>query len=206
MKVNVITPPAALPVSLDEAKEHLRIDFDLDDNEENLLDLYLRAACNHIEQVICKRAFVTQTLELVMDHWPGYEIILPRPPLQEVLSVKYRDTYGHEYIVDPASYIVDTDSEPGRIVPANGRSWPTNQLLYPVNAIRIQYKAGYPPGGEDDNDLTINIPADLKNAILLLTAQLYEYREPIMVGSASFINEVPFAVNALCYNYRIGIV
>lgn len=202
MKVNIIIPPAKLPVTLQEAKDHLRVDHN---DEDSLIELYLKAACNHIERVICKRAFVTQTLELVMDNWPGYEIMLPRPPLQEVISVKYTDAEGVEHIIDPADYIVDTDNEPGRIVPRDGCGWPAGGL-YPVNAIKIQYKAGYPPGGEGGDDLTANIPADLINAILLLTAQLYEYREPTLVGSASFVNKVPFAVEALCFDHRVGIV
>lgn len=200
MKVNIIIPPAKLPVTLQEAKDHLRVDHN---DEDSLIELYLKAACNHIERVICKRAFVIQTLELVLDSWPIYEIKLPRPPLQEVLSVKYTDADGVEHTIDPGEYIVDKDSEPGRIVPIDG--W-TACPLYPVNAIKIQYKAGYPPGGEGGDDLTANIPADLINAILLLTAQLYEYREPILVGSASFVNKVPFAVEALCFDHRVGIV
>jgi uncharacterized phiE125 gp8 family phage protein len=61
---------------------------------------------------------------------------------------------------------VDAFSEPGLICFAYGKSWPAT---YPeTNAVRIRFVAGY--GAAAD------VPCEIKHAILLKVADLYEYR------------------------------
>ena len=145
MPLKIITPPAIEPVTLTELKAHLRITHD---DEDSILTTYLQAARMYTETTLCWRAFIEQELELVKDYFPRYQegseiIKLPRPPLQSVTSITYRTRDGTVETVDAADYIVDTDSEPARIVPAVDETWPSDSL-YPVNAVRVRYTAGYP--------------------------------------------------------------
>ena len=139
MAVKLITPPIVEPVTLQQLKDHLRITHD---DEDTILETYLKAARMYAETTLCWRAFIEQELELVKDSF-SRQIKLPRPPLQSVTSITYTDKDGATETVDAADYIVDTDSEPPRIVTAYGKSWPV-ATLYPVSAVRVRYTAGYP--------------------------------------------------------------
>ena len=139
MPLQVITPPAVEPVTLTEFKDHLRITHA---DEDDILALYLKAARQYAETTLCWRAFIEQELEMSYDRFPRY-FRLPRAPLQSVTSIIYRLRDGTLETIAPADYIVDTDSEPGRIVPAVDERWPSDSL-YPLNAVRVLYAAGYP--------------------------------------------------------------
>ena len=135
-----ITPPVVEPLTLTEAKVHLRRDDITTD--DSLIAALIATARAHIEAVT-NRALCTQTLETVMDEWPAEGFFLiPRPPLQSVSSVKYTDSSGTQATWGSSNYIVDTDSKPGRISPGYSVSWPT-ATLQPVSAIRVRYVAGH---------------------------------------------------------------
>ncbi len=159
--MKLIMEPTVEPVTLEEVKQHCRVDHS---DEDTLIEAYLKAATRYAESTLCWRAFVEQTLELTLDKFQD-EIRLPRPPLQEVVSVKYFDKDNTEQTVDTDVYIVDTDSEPGRVIKADGKSWPTD--LRQVNAVKVRYKAGYPMeeveaegeavGTGDDSETVFNL-------------------------------------------------
>jgi len=132
------------------------------------------------------RALCTQTWELVLDNWPcGDSVDIPKPPLQSITDIKYKDEDGTETTWAAANYIVDTDSFLGRVALAYGINWP-NETLYPVGAIRIRFIAGY--------GLAADVPRTTKMALLLLIGHWYEQREGV---SEKTMQEVPFAVKAL---------
>ncbi|GMA52064.1 hypothetical protein GCM10025857_34210 [Alicyclobacillus contaminans] len=209
MILRVFTQPTTEPVTLDEAKLYLRVDGSDEDTLINALIATAREYCESFQN----RAYITQTLELTLDQFPGYltgphsswmhegyrtrhhrrhhaEIRLPRPPIQSVESVTYTDDTGTTTTLDPETYIVDTDSEPGRIVPASGQCWPCVRLQ-PINGVRIRYVAGY---GD-----TNAVPNRVKQAIQLLVGHWYLNREA--VGNVG--GEVEFAVKALLSQERV---
>jgi len=158
--VKVVTPPAAEPVSLTEAKKRLRVTVDAEDDDLTALV----AECREIAEDECGRAFVTQTLALHLDGFPrGRRTIdLPRPPLQSVTSVAYYDAAGDLQTLDSAEYHVATGSEPGRVVPvADGGGWPATQAGRPGSVV-VTYVAGY--------GLAAAVPRSAKAAVLALVA------------------------------------
>ena len=183
MAIKVITPPALEPVTLGEARLHCRVD--VEDDDDVLLRLIM-AAREYAEQREC-RAYLTQTLELYLDCWPARnEIRLPRPPLQSVTSVKYYDEDDAEYTLSSTTYLVDSVSQPGRLVLKSGQSWPS-ATLRPANAIVIRFVAGWASLGE--------LPLRIKQAMLLLIGHWYENREATITGTIS--REIEFAVSSL---------
>ncbi len=160
-----ITAPASEPVTLAEAKLHVRQDLDADDT---LITGLITAAREEVER-ISWHGLLTQTWELVLDRWPACDAIeLPHPPLQSVTSVKYTDSNGVETTWSAANYVVDTDSVPGRIVLGFNVAWPLF-VLQPTGGIRIRYVAGWTSAA--------NVPQALKQAMLLLVGHWYENRE-----------------------------
>lgn len=158
----LVTPPAEEPVTLAEAKLHLRVDIPDDDL---LIEALLVAAREYVE-MYTRRQLVTATWQLQLDTWLPC-IRPPKPPLQGVTEIEYLDTSETLQAVDPTTYRVDTAREPGRIVLATGVSWPS---LAPVpGAVQVTYDAGYGAASA--------VPETFKSAIKLLCADLYEHRE-----------------------------
>lgn len=189
MAIKVITPPSTEPVTLAEARLHLRVDETADDA---LITGLITAAREEIERRSW-HALCTQTLELVLDAWPCNGVIrIPRPPLQSVTSVTYTDSAGAVTTWSSSDYIVAGDKIPGEIVPGYGLTWPST-TLYPREAIRVRYTAGF--GAAAD------VPQSLRQAVLLLVGTWYENREGIATSGA-VPHAVPFAVDALVMNYH----
>lgn len=188
MNLTLITAPATEPITIDEAKLHLRVDHD---SEDTIIDRLITVARRHVE-LYQRRALITQTWQIWLDEWPqdGAKR-LPRPPLQSVTSAKYYGTDDTEYTFD--EYSVDTDSEPGRVYLNYGESWPSTTLR-PAHAIVIEYVAGY--GDADD------VPRNVVQAMLLLIGHLYENREAIMTTGMNAVS-VPMTVDALLSMDRI---
>ncbi len=188
--LRVITPPSVEPVTVAEVKAQARVDLA---DEDTLIQGYIRAARETLERLLW-RAFITQTLELTLDGWPeGSEIRLPRPPLQSVTAVRYTTEDGTLKTLDPALYVVDTASEPGRVVLKRGTSWPS-ETLAPAAGVKVEYVAGY-------GDQASDVPESIRQAILLLAAHWYEHREAVSEGR---MVEVPMGVWWLVEPLRIA--
>jgi hypothetical protein len=71
---------------------------------------------------------------------------LPYPRLQTVDEIKYIDRANVLQTLDPTTYQVDAESEPGRIAPITTQIWPFTELslLAPaLNAITLKFTCGY---------------------------------------------------------------
>ncbi len=100
MRLKLITAPAAEPITLAKAKNHLKVDS----NDENALITALITAARQLGERETKRAFITQTWKLYLDESPS-EIEIPKPPLQSVESIK---------TISAVESIVDLDSNAGQ--------------------------------------------------------------------------------------------
>ena len=121
-----------------------------------MIQLYIQAARSYVdaEDGFLGRGLVTQTWLLTLDEFPTDEIKIPMPPLQSIVNIAYDDPGGNSTTVSADDYYVDVAKEPGWIVPIT--AWPTP--LDAINAVRIQFVAGYAPNEDSPADLTANIP------------------------------------------------
>jgi len=188
--LTLVTPPAAEPVSLTEAKAHLRVEITDDDT---VITNLITTARVDLENAT-SRAWITQTWDLVLDDFPASdEIKIPRPPLQSVTSITYKDKDGNSFTFDAANYVVDVDAKPGRVVLADASTWP-GATLYPAGAVRVRFVAGY--GDADD------VPKPLRQALLLLLGHYYENREAVLVSAGINPAVLPLAIDRLIAHYR----
>lgn len=138
-----MTAPQTEPISVVEAKAHLRVDVD----DENDLINTLRSAAREYGETCTHRAFVTQSWDDKRCGFPGYDeaIWLPRPPLISVTSVTYIDTAGVTQTWSSSLYTVIAPAGPkasaGSIVPNYGQIYPATRDV--VNAVTIRFVAGY---------------------------------------------------------------
>ncbi len=184
------TQPAVEPVTLAEAKAHLRVDTADDDTYITGL---VRAAREWVEQYLDRTLVHTQWV-MRFDRFPPdgtLDIELPRPPMVAsgtATAVALTFTYenGDTATYSTASFRVDRASTPGAVKTLYGQTWPPH--LQDDNAISVTWWAGYGPSGSD-------VPQGVKNAMLLYVHELYEKR-----GNA----EPPDAAKALLDAYRWG--
>lgn len=191
MNLKIITAATIEPVSLTEAKAHLRI---TDSNSDTLITSLIAAARQHCE-AITNRALASVTYELIMDSFPE-KIVLPMSPVESVTSIKYKDSDGIETTLASTEYIL-YNSEPAVVIPDYGISFPSF-TPYPTGAIKIRFVAGYKT---TSTDASLLIPEAIKQAILLIIGHFYENRQEYIVGQT--IAKIPLAAEALLYPYRI---
>jgi len=83
MRLKLKTVPAIEPITLEEAKLHLKVDS----ADDNTLISGLITTARELAEKETKRAFITQVWQMFFDEAPD-EIEIPKPPLQSVESIK----------------------------------------------------------------------------------------------------------------------
>lgn len=201
----VVSQPSQEPVTLAEAKSHLRIDGSDDDT---LIGFCIGASRQYFENA-CQIHIASKTVQLALDsfpvtvpnlsvtsninypfqtkYYPFDGVIYLTGPVSSVESVAYTDTALAEQAL--GSYRVDLISNPARITYAS--AWPTTAKI--TNAVRVNYTAGFANGA---------VPKLLKAGILFYVAHLYENREAVTTGS---LTETPLAVESIILQYSSGV-
>lgn len=179
----VVTPTATLPVTLQEAKAHLKVDFDDDDAE---IEGMIATAFDWLQPPTgaLAHSIASQTLCLDLRYWPNDCVKLPAGPVTTITSVKYFDEANAEQTLDPSLYFADRD------VLLWTDAFTAPSLYERPGAVRITYATGF-----------ATFPPALRMAILRIVKQLYDYRDEL-VERATFDPEV-FGVDALIMPYRV---
>jgi len=156
--------PWTLPVTLQEAKNHLRVIG----SDDDAYILALISAATNIAEAFQNRTYMQRQRVYKLDEFPAM-VNLPYPPVTMVNAIQYVDANGQTQTLSSAKYQVDLDSGFARVMPAYGESWPTIRSV--LGAVSISYTAGY--------EKVDDVPAEIKQAILLIVGHLYENRENV---------------------------
>lgn len=216
LSFSVSVPPAVEPVSLALCKLHLRADYPEDDP----LISGLITGARQWSEVYTRRAFFNQTIVLSLDafplycydsgtippsmqrsyaysaYWDALAIRLPRPIAQSITSITYRDLSNTVQTLDPSTYYLDPTSEPARIVPMPGLTWPSTQLYLP-GSVQITYVTG----SYGDGIAVNTIPATITSAMLLFIGHLYENRQGV---SELALKNIPMGITALLDSVKMA--
>lgn len=176
------------PVTLAEAKLWAKVD---ETDDDALITALITAATDWCE-MFCRRTFVTTTLTESVTSFDEME--LPLPPLVSITSIVYTDTGGTTATVSSSIYTTDTTVEPGELILDYGQSWPADSRG-DQNGITVTYVGGYGAASA--------VPEAIKTAIKMLVAHWYEHRTA--VTDLSRVQEVPMAVKALLWAYRVQV-
>lgn len=187
MALVLTSAPLAEPVTLDEAKAHLRVDGA---NEDVLIASLILTSRLQVEAAL-DLALIDQSWTLQLDHWPARgDVEIPLSPLKAVGPVRVKDAAGTLMTVAPTSYLTDLVSRPPRIV-FNGGALP--QPGSKAAGIEIAFTAGFGETGA-------SVPAPLKHAVLLLIAHWYECRATSGVGALD--TRIPQQISDLIAPFR----
>ena len=188
----LVTGPLVEPVTLAELKLHLRLGTDT--TEDTMLAALIVAARDYVETVT-RRALITQTWDYWLEKFPGEDYFdVPLGNLQSVTSLKYKDSDGTETTMTVTTeYLVDINSDPGRIFLPYGETWPSF-TAYPYKPITLRFICGYGSSAS-------SVPDPIKVAIKILASHFYENRE--LVNPGAELKEIPMSVDSLLATYRL---
>ncbi len=165
MNPKIIIDATEEPISLGEAYQHLRIDYDSDEPVDSaLISLYLKAAREHCEQFLgCSIA--NKILEYTIPKFQD-KIFLPFAPVNEIVSVTYETgEYDSDGLAVPytfTDYVLINDYIQAKTSFPDGSN------------VKIRYLAGY--GFESDS---FPLPSLIKIGILLTLTHFYENRQDV---------------------------
>ena len=180
--------PSETPVTLTEAKAHLRVDHS---DEDTYISSLIDAAAAMIDgSGSLGRAMVTQTWAQWVAPAPGV-VRVPMGPFIALTDVSYYDTDSVLQAATLSDFEVRLDGDFVTVQPKTGKAWPTTDPR--KDAIRITFTAGF--GAASD------VPSGLKHAILLLVGLWYEHRE---AASDLTLKDIPKGVDALIGMERVG--
>lgn len=220
--VKVIERANVEPITLQQAKLHLRVDDEAGSPSAHPDDPLITALITAARQW-CEAysgfSFAEQTVELggrafnaasafrynnqalSQTNTSGYSyyssyIELPLSPVSQILEVNYTSDLGVSNVVSAAEYVLDDYVRPPRLYAAAGTVWPLAKADSP-NVCRIRYRAGYnAPGGSPDPN---PIPEMAIAAIKLMLTHLYENRAEVEQAAAgsTLSHQIPLGAQAL---------
>jgi uncharacterized phiE125 gp8 family phage protein len=207
MPIQLITPPVQEPVSLAEAKAHLRVDFEDDD----ALIASLLVAARQAAESVTHRQLVSARWRLVLDSFPGpslmgvpagksftlpgHAILIPKSPVASVVEIRYLDMENTPQVMPPQNYTVDVACEPARITPVFGQIWPI--ALPQIGAVTVTFDAGYGEPAE--------VPEGIKSWFKLRVGSMYAHREEVASLTRGRIDPLPF-IDGLLDPYRVNFI
>ncbi|MGC1495657.1 MAG: head-tail connector protein [Sulfitobacter sp.] len=180
-------PDAALPV--DAFKAHLRLGsgFGQDDVQDAVLKSFLRAAMATIEARTGK-VLISRSFSWSLTFWRDASAqVLPVAPVGAVTRVALVARDGAASDVDASVYWLERDAQRPRLR-SSGSALPG---IPSAGAVLIEFDAGYGAAWGD-------LPSDLSQAVLMLAAHYYEFRDD--TGQAD--GSMPFGVSSLIERFK----
>ena len=198
MKYNSVTRatgPAVEPLTVAEAKLHLRVDTTEDDTYIGTL---ITAAREWVENYL-DRTLITTQLILRAAEFPTEELELARPPMvasgtATAVVITYTLADTTTATLSTALYRVDRTSTPGNVAPIINGTWPSD-VIEDANAVAVTYWAGYGP-------TSASVPATIRHAMLMLIGHWYDRRSAVLTGTIS--KPIEFAVESLLASNNWG--
>jgi len=184
---NLVTPPALEPITLDEAKAHLRVEHDLDDQ---LIESLISSATNSVELTL-NRALINQTWVHTFDKFPGVLTCDLQAGVSSITSITYQDTANVQQTL-PADVYELTGGTVSGFRLAYGKEWPS--VLDHKDSVSVTVVVGY---GATRHD----VPQAIRQAMLLLIGNWYENRESTVIGTITA--QLPHAVDLLLRGYKV---
>ena len=172
-----------------EAKTHLRIDFSNDDTYIDNLVRVAEATC----EKYTNRYFLDTTVIQHCDTWEETKILYSSP-VSAVSSIKYYDNDGVLTTWTTDDYDVSL-VDPCRIALADTKAYPSVQDR--IAAIQVEYVVGY-------GSAASSVPLQIKQAMLVMVAQMYENRQSVIVGRTAA--KIPMTAEYLLDQYKIQLL
>lgn len=188
----VAVRPSTMPLTVNEVKEHLKLNVD-ETAQDALLKILIRAATEFAERYT-KRDFITRTYETFRDSFAG-RLELRRNPIQSITKVEYLKSGTLTTVSSDVYFLISSNSYP-HIALETGQVWPTDIDLR-EEVVKITFDAGY------GNTLS-SVPDSLREGLLQHIAAMYANRGDCDESSSAIDERLLPVASRLIYNmYRI---
>ncbi len=162
-KIVLETAGTAL-LTANELRTHLRID---DPIEDAYLETIITTVQQQLEEVHWTQ-FTTATYDQYFDAWTD-PLVLSRPPLGSITTVKYTDNDGTLQTVADTVYEAGEVLGVGTVRRKFNQNWPTDKRAH-EDTIVVRFTCGH--------GVASAVPAAIKHAVKLMCGHLYWHREP----------------------------
>lgn len=189
----LVTAPASEPITLAEAKAHLRVEtaFEADDDPIALLLQAARELC----EAEVDRSFVNTTWDYVVDRFPSFAegtfLRIPKADLVSVTSLSYVDAAAASQSLTEGVGFAARIGPGGGVYPYQGTTWPTTHSER-LGCVTVRCVVGF-------GATAASVPAAVKAAILLTLGHLYEHR-----GDGA--DQLPASARAVLSAQRWGVL
>lgn len=178
------------PITIEQARMQIGL-ASTDSSLDTLLTPLISAAREYVEKYT-NRCLITATWVAYLDSFDRWGIELFKLPVSEITSVKYYDTNNAlQTLVEDTNYVTDIVTEPARLYPASGESWP--DTYDKPNAVEITFKSGY-------GATAASVPSTIKAVMLMIITHMEANR-----GDEGF-RVLPPTINLLLNDYRLEII
>jgi len=186
----VITPASTYPVSLTEAKSHLKVDTTADDT---YIESIIKAA-TQLSEEYTNRFFIDTVIEQTCSSFADLQTLF-KSKVSSVVTVRYYDNDNSLQTLNPTIYNALLNYEPSQIQLADGQSFPS--ITKRNDAVVARYTVGYGAAASD-------VPDVIKQAILLTIGNFYQNRNSVVIGRIA--TELPMNVKWLLDTYKVQTV
>lgn len=203
MEYRILSQPVSEPITLADARAHLRI-IAYGSPESHPDDAYVTQLISEAREWVEKhlnRSLATKTIEFYANEFKEkYELSLL--PIQSVDSITYLADDNTIKTVGASVYKFKAYESAAKLILASNQHLPTD-LIGEEDAITITVTAGYTNGTSPD---TYPLPHPIKAAMLLIIGHLYENRQEDVLGNTRIsFNSLPMGVYNLLQPYRLGL-
>ena len=185
----VVTPATSNPLTLTEAKTHLKVDTTADDT---FITNLIRSATSSAQEYT-NRFFIATTIQQFGDKWEDISNLF-KSPVASVTVIKYVDPSGSLQTLSTDVYFVDDVNKPARIGLKPNQSFP--EIIDRLNAIYVEYVVGIAAGPDE-------VDEGIRQALLLTIGNWYQNRQAVVTGTIA--TELPMNAKFLLDQYKIQV-
>ena len=185
----VVTAATENPITLTEAKTHLKVDTTADDT---FITNLIKSATSSAQEYT-NRFFIQTTIQQVGDKWEDISNLFKSPVLS-VTNIKYVDPDGTLQTLNTDIYFLDDVNKPARIGLKPNQSYP--QIIDRLNAVQVNYIVGLAAGPDE-------VDEGIRQALLLTIGNWYQNRQAVVTGTIA--TELPMNAKFLLDQYKIQV-
>ena len=185
----VVTPATSNPITLTEAKTHLKVDTTADDT---FITNLIKSATSSAQEYT-NRFFIATTIQQVGDKWEDISNLFKSPVLS-VTNIKYVSTDGILTTLNSSVYFLDDVNKPARIGLKPNQSYP--EIIDRLNAVQVNYVVGLAAGPDE-------VDEGIRQALLLTIGNWYQNRQAVVTGTIA--TELPMNAKFLLDQYKIQV-
>jgi len=185
----VVTPATENPITLTEAKTHLKVDTTADDT---FITNLIKSATSSAQEYT-NRFFIQTTIQQVGDKWEDISNLF-KSPVASVTNIKYVDPDGTLQTLNTDIYFLDDVNKPARIGLKPNQSYP--DIINRLNAVQVNYIVGLAAGPDE-------VDEGIRQALLLTIGNWYQNRQAVVTGSIA--TELPMNAKFLLDQYKIQV-